>query len=78
MSFATEQIVLLKAAYAAVLKGQSVRHGDRELTRADASWISAELSKWSRIAAREAANANGVDARFAVADFTGCGLRGRE
>lgn len=71
MSFATEQVALLQAAYAAVLKGQSVRYGERQVTRADAAWISAELDKWTRRAAVEAARATGGTPGIAIADFSG-------
>lgn len=70
MSFATDQVALLKTAYAGVLKGQSIRYGERQLTRADAVWISSELDKWLRITYREAANASGSNG-YAVADFSG-------
>jgi hypothetical protein len=76
MSFATDQVALLKSAYAAVLKGQVIRHGERQLTRADAPWISAELDKWMRIAANEAAAAAGGSPGVAIADFSGCGSAG--
>lgn len=70
MSFATDQVALLKDAYARVVKGQTVRLGDRQVTRADAAWISAELDKWLRRVASESAAANGSGG-FAVADFSG-------
>lgn len=70
MSFATEQVELLRAAYRAVLNGQSYRIMDRTVTRADAKWISDELDKWERRARREAA---GRRAGPAIADFSGCG-----
>lgn len=74
MSFATDQVALLKDAYARVVKGQTVRLGDRQVTRADAAWISAELDKWLRRVASEAASANG-NSGFSIADFSGrdCG-----
>ncbi len=55
MSLATDQVALLKDAYRKVLLGQSVRYGERQVTRADAKWISDELDKWLRRAAAEAA-----------------------
>lgn len=73
MSFATDQVTLLQAAYAAVLKGQSYRFGERQLTRADARWISDELDKWMRRANAEAAANAGGTAGVAIADFSGCG-----
>ena len=69
MSFATEQVDLLKSAYRAVTAGQSFRYGERQLTRADAAWISAELDKWLRRQAAERRAAAG-SADYAVADFS--------
>ncbi len=79
MSFATDQVALLKTAYAQVLKGQAVRYGERQLTRADAAWISAELDKWLGRAASEATAAAGSAPGVAIADFTdgGCNRRFR-
>ncbi|WP_419669180.1 hypothetical protein ACN28O_03195 [Xylella fastidiosa subsp. multiplex] len=54
MSLATDQVALLKDAYRKVLLGQSVRYGERQVTRADAKWISDELDKWLRRATAEA------------------------
>lgn len=71
MSFATEQVTRLQAAYNAVLKGQSVRFGERQLTRADAAWVSGELDKWMRRAAAEADATSGRTAGVAIADFSG-------
>jgi len=68
MSFATEQVELLKSAYRAVTAGQSFRYGERQLTRADAAWISSELDKWL---ARAAAERRGAGGDFAIADFSG-------
>lgn len=74
MSLATEQVALLKSAYQAVLSGQQVRYGDRQLTRADAAWISSELDKWLRRVASESARASGGTAGVSIADFSGrCG-----
>ena len=70
MSFATEQVELLKQAYRAVVQGgQTFRYRERQLTSADAAWISSELDKWLRRQAAEQRNASGsVD--YAVADFS--------
>ncbi len=76
MSLASEQVILLKAAYAAVLRGQSYRIGDQWLTRADAPWISGELDKWLRRQATEAAAASG-NAGYSIADFSGSAGGGR-
>lgn len=70
MSFASDQVTLLQAAYAAVLQGQTIRYGERQLTRADAAWISAELDKWMRRAAAEAEVAAGRTGGVAIADFS--------
>jgi hypothetical protein len=72
MSFATEQVTLRQDAYRKVLAGQSVRYGERQLTRADAKWISDELDKWMRRANAEAASSRGGTAGVAIADFGGC------
>lgn len=71
MSFATDQVALLQAAYAAVLQGQTIRYGERQLTRADAAWISAELDKWMRRAAAEAEVAAGRTGGVVIGDFSG-------
>jgi len=69
MSFASDQIDLLKTAYAAVLQGQRVRYGERDLTRADARWISEELDKWLRRAHAEAVQAGGGSPGVRIATF---------
>ena len=69
MSFATEQVELLKEAYRKVTAGQSVRYGERMLTNADAAWISSELDKWLRRQAAEQRSSGG-SADYAVADFS--------
>ncbi|ALQ95289.1 hypothetical protein XFUD_09210 [Xylella fastidiosa] len=69
MSLATDQVALLKDAYRKVLLGQSVRYGERQVTRADAKWISDELDKWLRRAAAEAAPSTSGPVRIAIADF---------
>lgn len=71
MSFAADQVALLKSAYQRVLEGQTVRYGDRQLTRADAKWISDELDKWLRRAADEQRLAAGGTPGVAIADFSG-------
>lgn len=73
MSFATDQVAMLQAAYAKVLKGQSVRYGDRWLTRAEAKWISDELDKWMARANAESVASAGGTVGVALADFSGCG-----
>jgi hypothetical protein len=73
MSFATEQVALLQDAYRKVVSGQAVRLGERQLTRADANWISTELDKWMRRANAEQVASAGGTAGVAIADFSGCG-----
>jgi hypothetical protein len=71
MSFADEQVALLQTAYRQVLAGQEFRYGERQLTRADATWISDELDKWMRRAnAHHVAQAGGT-AGVSIADFGG-------
>lgn len=72
MSFASEQVELLQTAYRKVIDGQTVRYGDRWLTMAEATWISAELDKWMRRAAAEAAAHRGGSPGISIADFGGC------
>lgn len=71
MSFATDQVALLKSAYQRVLDGQTVRLGERLVTRADAKWISDELDKWLRRVADESRAAAGGAPGVAIADFNG-------
>lgn len=73
MSTATEMRDLYIAAEAAVLKGQSVRFGERMLTRADLAEIIAGRREWERRAAAEATSAAGGTAGVAIADFSGLG-----
>ena len=72
MSFATEQVALLQAAYRKVVSGQAVRMGERQLTRADASWISSELDKWMRRANAEQVTSSGGTIGVAIAEFSRC------
>ncbi|AXI83469.1 hypothetical protein FUT69_05885 [Xylella taiwanensis] len=67
MSIATEHVALLQEAYRKVLAGQSVRLGERQVTRADAKWIGDELDKWMRRAAAESVTGT---AGVAIADFS--------
>ena len=56
------------AAEVAVLKGQSVRHGERQLTRADLAEIRQGRREWQGIVNAEARRGS---ARYATADFGG-------
>lgn len=56
-----------RRAELAVLKGQSYRLGDRQLTRADLAEIRAGRAEWERAVARER---NGGGVRYQLADFS--------
>lgn len=68
MSTATEMLQLYLSAEASVLKGQSVRMGDRMLTKADLAQIVAGRKEWQAAVAREA----GRGGAFKAADFRSC------
>lgn len=68
MSTATNMLQLYLDAEASVLKGQSVRMGDRMLTKADLAQIVAGRKEWEAKVAREAGR-GGV---FKAADFRTC------
>jgi len=73
MSTATEMLGLYLAAEAAVLKGQSFRLGERQVTRADLAQIISGRKEWERRVAAEADAAAGGTAGVAIADFSGLG-----
>lgn len=73
MSTATDMRDLYIAAEAAVLKGQTFRFGDRQLTRADLAQIIAGRKEWERRVANESATANSGTPGVAIADFAGDG-----
>lgn len=75
MSTATEMRDLYLAAEAAVLKGQSFRLGERQVTRADLAQIVEGRKEWERRVAGETAAARGRSG-YAVADFSGRGCGG--
>lgn len=52
-----------------VAAGQKVRHGDRDLTRADAEWVGSRLKHWQQLYDQIAANEKGHDRRVAFADW---------
>ena len=52
-----------------VAAGQSVQHGDRNLTRADAGWISARLQHWTGIHDELAAAEKGQNRRVAFGSW---------
>lgn len=64
MSTATEMLQLYLDAEKSVLKGQSVRMGERQLTKADLATIVAERKNWQSQVARE--NGHGS---FKAVDF---------
>lgn len=70
MSTATEMLAAYIAAETAVLKGLSVRFGDRMLTRANLPEIIAGRKEWERRVADETAAAAGRSNGYAVADFS--------
>ncbi len=64
-------LALYLAAETAVLKGQSYRFGERQLTRADLVEIRAGRQEWERKVAAEQAAAAGRSPGIAIADFSG-------
>jgi hypothetical protein len=60
-------------AETALLKGQSIRWGERMLTRADLAVVQAGRREWEGKVAAESAAAQGRSSLFAVADFSGRG-----
>lgn len=74
MSTATDMRDAYLAAEVAVLKGQTFRFGERQLTRADLPEIIAGRKEWERRAIDEAARAGGAGMPgVALADLSGCG-----
>jgi hypothetical protein len=63
-----ERLELYRAAEVKILKGQSVRFGDRELRYADLKEIRAEIEKLQRAVSSER---RGGRPGFATADFGG-------
>jgi hypothetical protein len=68
MSTATSMLQFYLDAEAKVLKGLSVRMGDRQLTRANLAEIQAGRREWESKVARE----SGAGGGFKAADFRGC------
>jgi len=69
MKTAQEMLDLYLAAEQAVLLGQSVRFGERQLTRADLAEIRNGRKEWQAFVDRAASG--GGRARWASADFGG-------
>ncbi|GAB3305686.1 primosomal replication protein PriB/PriC domain protein [Luteimonas notoginsengisoli] len=68
MATAQEMVQFYTDAEIAVLKGQRVRFGDRDLTRADLEQIRAGRREWQGLLDRQL---RAGSARFATADFGG-------
>lgn len=58
-------------AEASILRGQSVRFGERQLQKADLAEVRAEIARLQAAVAREQAGASGRGGRFSQADFGG-------
>lgn len=70
MKTAQDMLEFYMQAEASVLQGQSVRYGERTLTRADLAEIRKGRQEWQSVVDRQAAGTR--RARWAVADFGGC------
>lgn len=71
MPTATEMLDLYIAAEQAVLKGQSFRFGERQLTRADLVEIRKGRQEWQRTVAAEQTRSAGGTPGVLIADFSG-------
>lgn len=71
MSTATEMLAFYIEAERKVLAGQSVRFGDRQLTRADLDQIQKGRREWEGRVNAEAAALAGRSTGPAIADFSG-------
>jgi hypothetical protein len=73
VSTATEMRDLYIAAEKAVLLGQRVRFGERDLTRADLVEIRNGRREWEArvVAETNASRSGGADTRYSLADFGG-------
>lgn len=69
MTTATDMVAFYTAAEAKVLKGQTIRHGDRQLTLANLQEIRDGRREWEARVARESGSGGG----FKAADFRSCG-----
>ena len=72
MTTAAEMVEFYTDAEIKVLKGQSIRFGERMLTMADLVEIRAGRAEWERKALNEGRKASGTS-RVAYANFSGCG-----
>ncbi len=69
MTAAQEMLDFYMRAEASVLQGQSIRYGERLLTRADLAEIRKGRQEWQSVVDGQTAGPR--RARFAVADFGG-------
>lgn len=74
MSVATDMLAAYHAAELAVLKGQTFRLGERQLTRANLVEIQTGRAQWQRAVDAEVASTSRRSG-YAVADFSGCSDR---
>jgi hypothetical protein len=71
MSQATDMLAAYLAAETALLQGQTVRFGDRLLTRANLAEIQAGRREWERrVATEQRVTAGGAGNRYLLADFS--------
>lgn len=70
MSTATDRLQLYLDAEAKILAGQSVRMGERQLQRADLSFVQKQIAILQAEVSRESASAAGRGGRFSQADFS--------
>lgn len=74
MSDATDMLAAYKTAELALLKGQTYKFGDRQLTLANLPEVQAGRREWERRVAQETASATGIVTGPGVrlARFDGC------
>ncbi|KFN42330.1 hypothetical protein [Arenimonas oryziterrae] len=72
MSNATEMLAFYLDAEKKILLGQSVRFGERQLTRADLVEVRAGRREWEAKVNAEVTVARGGNAGYSVANFSGC------
>ena len=71
MSTATDMLQKYLDAEAAILSGQSVRFGERMLTRADLDMVQKGRAEWERkVGAENRIAAGGSSTRYQAADFS--------
>lgn len=72
MSNATDMLAFYLDAEKKILLGQAVRFGERQLTRANLIEVQNGRREWESRVATENAQAQGGNAGYAVANFSGC------